>query len=334
MAGSGNLHLRHDDEDVVLSVEDLVVEFPTKVGTVHAVSGISFDLRDGETLGILGESGCGKSSAGRAVMQLPPPTLGSVKLLGEELTGRRKSEVRRLRQPMQMILQDPVSALNPRRKVRDLVAEGPRMWGRKVTDEEIEEVLRQVGLEPSVVMDRHPFEMSGGQCQRVCIARALMLRPKVMICDEPVSSLDVSVQAQILNLLEETKETHGLSMIFIAHDLAVVKNISDRVMVMYLGKVCEITPSDGLAKRALHPYTRLLLESVPEAELVEDDMVEGIEATSAELPSPLNPPSGCRFRTRCPLATEKCADEEPQLRELLPGQYVACHHASVDDVVS
>lgn len=329
MAGSGSDHLRAD-QDQVLTVTDLVVEFPTKGGgRVHAVSGISFDLLRGETLGILGESGCGKSSAGRAVMQLPPPTSGSVRLEETELTGLSKSVVRRKRQPMQMILQDPVSALNPRRKVRDLVAEGPRIWGRKVTTEEIEAVLREVGLDPDVVMDRRPHEMSGGQCQRVCIARALMLEPTVMICDEPVSSLDVSVQAQILNLLERTKETHNISMVFIAHDLAVVKNISDRVMVMYLGKVCEITPSESLATRALHPYTKLLLDSVPEADLMAEGEVARGTQTSTELPSPLNPPSGCRFRTRCPLADDLCTAEEPKLRELRPGQWVACHHAEV-----
>lgn len=329
MAGSGSDHLRAD-QDQVLTVTDLVVEFPTKGGgRVHAVSGISFDLLRGETLGILGESGCGKSSAGRAVMQLPPPTSGSVRLEDTELTGLSKSAVRLKRQPMQMILQDPVSALNPRRKVRDLVAEGPRIWGRKVSTEQVEAVLREVGLDPEVVMDRRPHEMSGGQCQRVCIARALMLEPTVMICDEPVSSLDVSVQAQILNLLERTKETHNISMVFIAHDLAVVKNISDRVMVMYLGKVCEITPSDGLATRALHPYTQLLLDSVPEADLMEEGEVARGTQTSSELPSPLNPPSGCRFRTRCPLADDTCVAEEPKLRELRPGQWVACHHAKV-----
>lgn len=331
MAGTGTSHLR-TPADQVLSVEELVVEFPAKGGkTVHAVSGISFDVVDGETLGILGESGCGKSSAGRALMQLPPPTSGSVRLAGDDLTTAAKRDLRTRRAGLQMIFQDPVSSLNPRRRVKDLVAEGPRIRGENVSEDRLREVLDAVGLDPDVVWDRRPHELSGGQCQRVCIARALMLDPQVLICDEPVSSLDVSVQAQILNLLEDTKARHRLSMVFIAHDLAVVKNISDRIMVMYLGKVCEIVPAGDLAGSARHPYTRLLLESVPEAVDVDAEprAANGTTSTSAELPSPLNPPSGCRFRTRCPWATERCEDEEPELRRAADGHYVACHHADV-----
>jgi peptide/nickel transport system ATP-binding protein len=327
MAGSGVAHLRPEAEQV-LTVEDLVVEFPAKGGhTVHAVSGVSFDLLDGETLGILGESGCGKSSAGRAVMQLPPPTSGSVRLGKEELTGLKAPTVRERRARMQMIFQDPVSSLNPRRKVKDLVAEGPRIWGKEVTREQIESVLRAVGLDPAVVWERRPHELSGGQCQRLCIARALMLDPQVLICDEPVSSLDVSVQAQILNLLEDTKKRYGLSMVFIAHDLAVVKNISDRIMIMYLGKVCEVLPASSLAEHAMHPYTQLLLESVPDTAPTPGEAVTIAQRTTGELPSPLNPPSGCRFRTRCPLATEECAAVEPQLREVEQGHFLACHNS-------
>jgi len=336
MAGSGTAHLR-PGRDAVLEVNDLVVEFPVGRGqVVHAVSGLDLDLLPGETLGILGESGCGKSTAGRAIMQLPAPTSGSVRFDGAELTGLGGGALRRGRARLQMIMQDPISSLNPRRKVKDLVAEGLSVWGFDPADHDgknketvVRELLAAVGLEPDVVWDRRPHELSGGQCQRVCIARALMLRPKVIICDEPVSSLDVSVQAQILNLLEETKQRFGLSMVFIAHDVSVVKNISDRVMVLYLGKVCEVLPSEGMHLEAVHPYTRMLLASIPGEETEADaesspDLGAGARAT--ELPSPLNPPSGCRFRTRCPLATDLCAAEEPVLRELASGHAVACHH--------
>lgn len=332
MAGSGTAHLRPDSERT-LAVDDLVVEFPVRAGTVHAVSGLSLDLLPGETLGILGESGCGKSSAGRAVMQLPPPTSGTVRLGDTDLTGLRPRDMRRARARMQLVLQDPVSALNPRRRVKDLVVEGLEIWGWGERDRAtyVDELLTSVGLDPETVREKRPHELSGGQCQRVCIARSLALDPDVLICDEPVSSLDVSVQAQILNLLEQARDRFGLSMVFIAHDVAVVKNISDRVLVMYLGKTCEVLPSDGLEHRALHPYTRLLLASVPSADDRRPDRPrEAAEMTEiAELPSPLDPPSGCRFRTRCPLATDRCAAEEPELREVGAGQFVACHHAEL-----
>jgi peptide/nickel transport system ATP-binding protein len=229
---------------------------------------------------------------------------------------------------MQMILQDPISSLNPRRKVKDLIAEGLEVWGYDGADRDalLRETLTAVGLDPDVVWERRPHELSGGQCQRVCIARALLLDPQVLICDEPVSSLDVSVQAQILNLLERTKQRYGLSMVFIAHDVSVVKSISDRIMVLYLGKTCEVLPAGDVDTRALHPYTRLLLASVPEAAQAPPPAAatEAVEVT--ELPSPLAPPSGCRFRTRCPLATDRCAAEEPLLRRVGPGHFVACHH--------
>lgn len=333
MAGSGTAHLRRHAERA-LAVEGLVVEFPVSRGTVHAVSGLNLDLLPGETLGILGESGCGKSSAGRAMMQLPPPRSGTVRLGDHQLTGMKPEELRRARAKLQMIMQDPVSALNPRRKVRDLVAEGLDIWGLRTPgrsrEQVVDDLLRSVGLDPEVVRDRRPHELSGGQCQRVCIARSLAVDPDVLVCDEPVSSLDVSVQAQILNLLEETRDRYALSMVFIAHDVAVVKNISDRVLVMYLGKTCEVLPSRGLEHDALHPYTRLLLASVPRVDADEDDdetrrLVAA--AQGVDLPSPLDPPSGCRFRTRCALATERCSVEEPLLRELRSGQFVACHHA-------
>jgi len=327
MAGSGTAHLRREADDTVLTVNDLVVEFPTAGNrTVHAVSGLNFDLAAGETLGILGESGCGKSSAARALMQLPAPTSGRVLFGGAELTTTTPKYLRRVRTKLHMVMQDPVSSLNPRRKVKDLVAEGPSIRGGNASRsaERVAGMLREVGLDPTVVWDRRPHELSGGQCQRVCIARALMLEPEVLVCDEPVSSLDVSVQAQILNLLERTKQQHGLSMLFIAHDVAVVKNVSDRVMVMYAGKTCEVLPSRGLHRRALHPYTRLLLGSVPGA--YDEAVSTGDVRVDGELPSPVSPPSGCRFRTRCPLATELCAHQEPELRHMGGGQYVACHH--------
>jgi peptide/nickel transport system ATP-binding protein len=326
MAGSGTAHMRPSDQPV-LTVDDLVVEFPVGRGLkVHAVSGMNIDLLPGETLGILGESGCGKSTAGRAFMQLPAPTSGRVRLGDRELTGLPGGALRRARARMQMIMQDPTSSLNPRRKVKDLVAEGLSIWGFGGSESDKERLVREtltaVGLDPDVVWDRRAHELSGGQCQRVCIARALMMNPAVLICDEPVSSLDVSVQAQILNLLEETKKRYSLSMIFIAHDVSVVKNISDRVMVLYLGKTCEVIRSEDINAYAAHPYTRMLLASIPGV----GDRVTAAAAAAVELPSPIDPPSGCRFRTRCPLATDRCAAEEPELREVRPGQYVACHH--------
>ena len=328
MAGSGVAHLRTNDEPV-LSVENLVVEFPAgRHQTVYAVSDISFDLLPGETLGIVGESGCGKSTAGRAVMQLPAPKSGNVRIDGTELSSLSASALRRIRAKMQMIMQDPISSLNPRRKVKHLVTEGPRMWGRQdkeALEKRGRELLWAVGLDPDMVWERLPGELSGGQCQRVCIARAMMLEPKLLICDEPVSSLDVSVQAQILNLLEQTKAEFDLTMIFIAHNMAVVKNISDRVMVMYLGKVCEIAPSRNMEHQARHPYTRLLLASIPDPDIHREE-TEATPVIEGDLPSPLDPPSGCRFRTRCPLATERCAAEEPLLREVNEGHYEACHH--------
>jgi len=325
MAGTGNAHLRPTDS-TMLRVEDLVVEFPVSGGQkVHAVSGISLDIVEGETLGLVGESGCGKSTTGRAIVQLPHPTGGSVRLDGTELTELKGEALRRMRPNMQMIFQDPISSLNPRRKVRDIVAEGLEIW--KIGDKEsrekkVAEVLDAVGIDPANA-GRRPHEFSGGQCQRISIARAVATEPKLIICDEPVSALDVSVQAQIINLLADMKTQYGLTLVFIAHDLAVVKNVSDRIMVMYLGKVCEIGAPDEIYGRPSHPYTAALLAAipVPDPEIQPDsDKVLG-----GELPSPLSPPSGCRFRTRCPKATDKCAEEEPNVREVQPNHFVACH---------
>jgi peptide/nickel transport system ATP-binding protein len=325
MAGTGTAHLR-DREDVLVRVENLVVEFPAKGGRkVHAVSDISFDILEGETLGLVGESGCGKSTTGRAIMQLPRPTAGSVRFDGVEMTTLGDEDLRRTRTQLQMIFQDPISSLNPRRKVKDIVAEGLNIWGNKIgtfSKDRVNEVLEAVGLDPEIVSDRRPHQFSGGQCQRICIARALVLDPKVIICDEPVSALDVSVQAQILNLLQDMKARYGLTLVFIAHDLAVVKNVSDRVIVMYLGKICEVAPPDTLYASPAHPYTNILLASIPEPD---PDREIPPTAISGDLPSPMNPPSGCRFRTRCPKAQDVCAEQEPEIREINPGHYVACH---------
>ena len=333
MAGTGTAHLRPAGE-TLLRVEDLVVEFPGGHGTkVHAVSGISIDVVEGETLGLVGESGCGKSTTGRAIVQLPPPTSGRVNFAGRELTGLKGGALRDVRPEIQLIYQDPISSLNPRREVGDIVAEPLEIWGRgdkAARRVRVDEMLHAVGLDPDVTRDKLPREFSGGQCQRICIARALILEPKVVICDEPVSALDVSVQAQILNLLEDMKQRYGLTMLFIAHDLAVVKNISDRVVVMYLGKLCEVGPPESLYEKPAHPYTDALLSSIPipdpEAATRERKLLAG------ELPSPTAPPSGCRFRTRCPRAQERCAIEEPIMRPLVDAadRFVACHFPLVD----
>ena len=328
MAGSGHVHLR---DDAVLTVTDLVVEFdgPRK-SVIHAVSGVSFDIQRGETLGIVGESGCGKTTTGRALMQLETATSGTIELGGASLTELSGDQLRRARRGMQMIFQDPVSSLNPSRRVRDIVREGVAIWGTKqghFRDGWVDDVMTSVGLGGEGIVDRRPHEFSGGQCQRICIARALVMDPDVLILDEPVSALDVSVQAQILNLLEQLKAKYGLTMLFISHDLAVVKNISDRVMVMYLGKVCEVADAESLYTNPTHPYSRALLASIPGNQL---GLPPANELISGELPSPLDPPSGCRFRTRCPYATEICRTDEPVLQAVDGADgadhFVACHH--------
>jgi peptide/nickel transport system ATP-binding protein len=325
MAGSGKAHLRNGEE-IILRVEDLTMEFP--VGGkkfVRAVSGISFDIERGETLAIVGESGCGKSTLGKAILQLPKPTSGSVNFQGEELTTLNKDALRDIRPAMQMIFQDPVSSLDPRLSVAKIVDEPLKIWDRgdeMWRSNKVNELLNAVGLDPALVRDRRSYEFSGGQCQRISIARSLALEPLLLICDEPVSALDVSVQAQILNLLQDMKERYGLTLIFISHDLAVVKAVSTRIMVMYLGKVCEISPPDELYSRPRHHYTHALVSSVP----IPDPNVAARRTTlEGEPPSPMDPPSGCRFRTRCPAATDLCAQEEPQLHEVSAGHYVACH---------
>jgi peptide/nickel transport system ATP-binding protein len=321
----GSVVASNPADEAMLTVDDLVVEFKNGRQTVHAVSGVSFTVHSGETLGLVGESGCGKSTTGRALVQIQSPTSGSVTYRGQVLSKLSTRDMRKVRTKIQMIFQDPISSLNPRRRVKDIVAEPLVIWSRGNRAErsaKVREMLESVGIDPDSAGDRRPGEFSGGQCQRISIARALMAGPDLLICDEPVSALDVSVQAQILNLLADLKSKFSLTMVFIAHDLAVVKNVSDRVAVMYLGKLVELAGSDELYHAAAHPYTEALLASIPEPE---PDRHTSQKALTGELPSPLNPPSGCRFRTRCPYAQERCAQEEPKLRDIAPGHQVACH---------
>jgi peptide/nickel transport system ATP-binding protein len=329
MAGSGTAHMRNS-VDSVLTVRDLTVEFKiSKDKVVKAVSGLSFDVVKGETLAVVGESGCGKTTLARAILQLPPPNSGEVIFNGTDLTSLPKENLRSARTSMQMIFQDPISSLDPRMTVQQLIDEPLEIWGRGTREERNERIntlLNNVGLEPELVLNRRSYEFSGGQCQRISIARALALDPRMLICDEPVSALDVSIQAQILNLLQDMKDQFGLTMVFISHDLAVVKAVSDRVMVMYLGKICEIATPEALYSKPAHHYTKALLDSVPIADPTRQKITELLQG---EPPSPMNPPTGCRFRTRCHAATLLCAEQEPQLREVSPGQFVACHHPIV-----
>ncbi len=309
----------------LLSVRDLVVQFHRAGQTVHAVSGIDVELLRGETLGLVGESGCGKSTAGRAIAQVIKPTSGHVLLNGVDLTTCGARRLRRERTRLQMIFQDPISSLNPRRRVRDIVAEPLDIWHNAKGAERtriVNEMLEAVGLEPRLAAPCFPRQFSGGQCQRISIARALVMRPQVLICDEMVSALDVSIQAQILNLVEDLKASYGLTVLFIAHDLAVVKNVSDRVAVMYLGRMCEVAPADELYHSPRHPYTNALLASAIDPD---PTAMRTSAPLQGEPPSPLAPPSGCRFRTRCPYAQDVCAKEVPELREIAPGHTVACH---------
>lgn len=331
MAGSGRAALR-DRPDIILKVEDLVVEFPLRRGrVVHAVSGVSFDVASEETLGIVGESGCGKSTLARAIIRLVEVASGRVLYRGADLVQMHGEALRKLRPDLQMIFQDPISSINPRRKVRDVIAEGLSVWGdaRGVWSlDRVDELMTAVGVDPGCG-ERRAHQFSGGQCQRIGIARALALDPKVLICDEPVSALDVSVQAQILNLLQDMKQRYGLTVLFISHDLSVVKNVSDRIIVMYLGKVCEIGSAEELYSRPRHPYTRALLASIPEPAATVD-VSEGDIA--GELPSAVTPPVGCRFHTRCGRASDRCRTEEPILMpvggdsEHGEDHFVACHH--------
>jgi peptide/nickel transport system ATP-binding protein len=333
MAGSGTVQLREPESSLV-RVENLVVEFSAGFGKkVHAVSDISFDVLPGETLGIVGESGCGKSTTGRALLQLPRPTRGKVFFEGVDIARLKGEELRQQRTKIQMIFQDPVSSLYPRRSVADLVQEPLDIWdiGQPAErPERVRRMLSEVNMDYDTVSWRHSYEFSIGQCQRISIARALMLNPKLIVCDEPVSALDVSVQAQILNLLEDMKKRYGLTLVFISHDLAVVKNVSDRVLVMFLGKTCEVADSEVLYASPAHPYTRaLLMASVISSRALSRAGAPSLSSdeteTQTEMPSSITPPSGCRYRTRCPRAQGICAVQEPVMREIKPSHFVACH---------
>ncbi|GGP36649.1 dipeptide/oligopeptide/nickel ABC transporter ATP-binding protein [Saccharothrix coeruleofusca] len=322
----------------LVSVQGIKVHFPIKrgvlldrtVGHVYAVDGVDLSVRRGETYGLVGESGCGKSTLGRAILRLTEPTEGRVVFDGTDLSQLKGEPLRTMRRRMQMVFQDPMSSLDPRQSVESILVEGLRAHGldkgREATGKRLRELLASVGL-PSTSLRKYPHEFSGGQRQRIGIARALAVEPDLIIADEPVSALDVSVQAQVVNLLEDLQEQLGLTYLVIAHDLAVVRHISDRVGVMYLGGIVEEATSDGLYAEPLHPYTKALLSAIPVPDPLVEDRRERI-LLQGDLPSPANPPTGCRFHTRCPWRqATKCDTERPALREVLPGHKVACHWA-------
>ena len=329
--------------DPILSVRDLSVTFEirpqgawpwTPSLKLHAVSELGFDLMPGETLGLVGESGSGKSTLARALIGTVPMSGGEVIYEGQSLSAMSERERRGHRRNVQMVFQDPLAALNPRMNVGDIIAEPlvthePSL-SRKEVKRRVAELMEKVGLLPNLI-NRYPHEFSGGQCQRIGIARALIVKPKLLICDEPVSALDVSVQAQVVNLLKDLQKDLGLSMIFIAHDLSVVKHISDRIMVMYLGRPMELGPARSVTYEPQHPYTQALIASVP----IPDPVLEKARARpvlEGELPSPLRPPSGCVFRTRCPKAQASCAEARPSMDQVATGQYAACPFAAVEKI--
>jgi oligopeptide transport system ATP-binding protein len=324
-----------NNSEILLHVEELKMHFPIyrgvfqrQVGAVRAVDGISFDVKRGETLGLVGESGCGKSTTGRTILQLYKPTAGSVTFEGTDLINLKGEQMRQMRRKMQMIFQDPYASLNPRMTVADIIGEPLVVHdvakGKEIQDR-VQHLLEIVNLNPSFA-GRYPHEFSGGQRQRIGVARALALQPSFIICDEPISALDVSIQAQVVNLLEELQEQFNLTYLFIAHDLSMVRHISDRVAVMYLGVIVELATRDELYAKPLHPYTQALLSAVPIPDPVADAKRKRT-ILQGDVPSPANPPSGCRFRTRCPIAEAVCAESRPEFREIRPGHFVACFFA-------
>jgi peptide/nickel transport system ATP-binding protein/oligopeptide transport system ATP-binding protein len=330
------------DTDPILQIDKLTKHFPIKqglfnrqVGAVQAVDGVSFDLYPGETLGLVGESGCGKSTTGRVILRLLEPTSGTIRFKGRDITGLSRREMRPVRDDLQIIFQDPYASLNPRMTVQEIVAEPLRIAGRYSDggEQRVTELLERVGLDPAR-RHRYPREFSGGQRQRMGVARALALDPDVLILDEPVSALDVSIQAQVINLLRDLQDELGLAFVFIAHDLGVIRHISHRVAVMYLGRIVEIARREDIYNRPSHPYTQGLLSSIP----IADPSLRGLRervAVRGDIPNPANPPSGCRFRTRCPKAQERCAEEDPALVPFgAEGQFTACFFPEQLDVLA
>ncbi len=327
--------LSSSSEPPLVRVVNLVKHFPLKrglildrvIGVVQAVDGISFEIAKGETLGLVGESGCGKTTAGRTILGLYPPTAGQVWIDGIEVSQAKGPALRALRRKAQMIFQDPYASLNPRWTVAAIIAEPLRVHHICATPQEraerVRELMARVGLSPRL-LNRFPHEFSGGQRQRIGIARALASQPAFIVCDEPISALDVSIQAQVVNLLEDLQDEFGLTYLFIAHDLSMVRHICDRVAVMYLGVIVELGPRDELYEQPLHPYTQALLSAVPIPDPKKDRTRQRI-VLSGDVPSPITPPAGCRFHPRCPIAMEICAQERPQWRQVAPGRWVACH---------